>query len=169
MRFSIRAHCLAAGALVAATTVPAAAQAPLSRIVVFGTSLTRALDSWLARSVATAAPMLAMVMVLLVTVCNVHAQVISALANVSKETQPGDTLTVQHMDGRRTSVDLREISADGVLLAIDGKMMAIPAAEIRELGVTSDSLKNGALIGLATARLWGCSRFPPRARVEMAS
>ena len=39
MRFSIRAHCLAAGALVAATTVPAAAQAPLSRIVVFGTSL----------------------------------------------------------------------------------------------------------------------------------
>ena len=54
------------------------------------------------------------------------------------------------MDGRRTTGDLREISTDGVLLDVDGKLVTIPAAEIRELGVTSDSFKNGALIGLAT-------------------
>ena len=39
MRVRIRSLCVAAGALVAASTVPAAAQAPVSRIVVFGTSL----------------------------------------------------------------------------------------------------------------------------------
>jgi hypothetical protein len=93
---------------------------------------------------------LATVLVLLVTVCTARAQTISALADVSKETHRGDTLRVQHMDGRQTTGDLREISTDGVLLDVDGKLVTIRAAEIRELGVTSDSFKNGALIGLAT-------------------
>lgn len=55
MRFSIRVHCLAAAALVAATTVPAAAQAPLSRIVVFGTSLSDSGNAFALRG-ATATP-----------------------------------------------------------------------------------------------------------------
>ena len=94
--------------------------------------------------------MLAAVLGLFVTVCTARAQTISALADVSKETHRGDTLSVRHMDGRRTTGDLREISTDGVLLDVDGKLVTIPAAEVRELGVTSDSFKNGALIGLAT-------------------
>ena len=94
--------------------------------------------------------LLATVLVLLGTVCTARTQTVSALADVSKETHRGDTLRVHHMDGRRTTGDLREISTDGVLLDVDGKLVTIPAAEIRELGVTSDSFKNGALIGLAT-------------------
>jgi hypothetical protein len=93
---------------------------------------------------------LATVLLLLVTVSTARAQTISALADVSKETHRGDTLRVQHMDGRQTTGDLRDISTDGVLLDVDGTLVTIPAAEIRELGVTSDSFKNGALIGLAT-------------------
>ena len=94
--------------------------------------------------------LLATVLVLLVTVSAVRAQTSSALADVSKETHRGDTLRVHHIDGRRTTGDLRDISTDGVRLDVDGTLVTIPAAEIRELGVTSDSFKNGALIGLAT-------------------
>ena len=99
--------------------------------------------------------LLATAMVLLVTACTARAQAVSALADVPKGTQPGDTLRVQHMDGRRTTGDLQEISADGVRLDVDGTLVIIPAAEIRELGVTSDSFKNGALIGLATGAVVG--------------
>ena len=99
--------------------------------------------------------LLATIMVLLVTVCTARAQASSTLADVRKAIQPGDTLRVHHMDGRRTTGDLQDMSADGVRLDVEGKLVIIPAAEIRELGVTSDSLKNGALIGLATGAVVG--------------
>ena len=94
--------------------------------------------------------MLATIMVLLVMVCTARAQATSAFADVRLKTQPGDTLRVRHMDGRQTTGDLREISADGVVLDVDGKLVTISAPEIREIGVTSDSFTNGALFGLAT-------------------
>ena len=92
---------------------------------------------------------LATIMVLLVTADTARGQTIGAFADVRKQTQPGDTLRVHHMDGRRTTGDLQDISTDGVRLDVGGKSVTIAAAEIRELGVTSDSFKNGALIGLA--------------------
>jgi hypothetical protein len=92
---------------------------------------------------------LATIVLLLVTAGTARAQTVSVLADVSKETRPGDTLRVHHRDGRQTTGELREISTDRVLLDVDGNLVTIPAAEIRELGVTSDSLKNGALLGLA--------------------
>lgn len=103
----------------------------------------------------SAGNLLATIIVLLVTASTAHAQTSSGLADVGKEARPGDTLMVLQMDGRRITGDLREISADRVLLDVDGNLTTIPAAEIRELGVTSDSLKNGALLGLATGASLG--------------
>jgi hypothetical protein len=56
MRCRIHVLGLAAGALVAATTVPTAAQAPLSRIVVFGTSLSDSGNAFALRGAAGTPP-----------------------------------------------------------------------------------------------------------------
>lgn len=102
-----------------------------------------------ARCLVTSAAVMATILVLLVTTCPAHAQTRSGLGDLSKEIQQGQTLMLERVDGRRITGELREINADGVLLLVDGTVMSIAAAEIRELGVTSDSLTNGALIGLA--------------------
>ena len=56
MRFRTHALCLAAAAVVAATTVPTAAEAPLSRIVVFGTSLSDSGNAFALRGAANTPP-----------------------------------------------------------------------------------------------------------------
>lgn len=113
------------------------------------TLVTCALAVPFARCLVTSAAVMATILVLLVTTCPAHAQTRSGLGDLSKEIQQGQTLMLEHVDGRRITGELREINADGVLLLVDGTVITIPAAEIRELGVTSDSLRNGALIGLA--------------------
>lgn len=91
----------------------------------------------------------------LLPVCTVQAQPAQTLADVRLYTEPGDTLRVRHSDGRLTMGDLRSVSADGLLLDVDGQLVTIPVTEMREVGTTSDSLRNGALVGLGTGAAIG--------------
>lgn len=93
--------------------------------------------------------------VTLLPLASVHAQVTSSFTELRLHTRPGDALQVRHMDGRRTTGDLRVASVGDLLLDVDGQLVTIPVADIRELGTTGDRLRNGALIGLATGGVLG--------------
>lgn len=84
-----------------------------------------------------------------------HAQPASDFAELSLHAASGDTLVVSRHDGSRATGDLIDVDADTLRLDVDGQTVTIGAADIREVGVTSDSLANGALVGLATGAAFG--------------
>lgn len=91
----------------------------------------------------------------LLPVCAVQAQPASEFSDVGRRTETGDTLQVRHIDGRLTTGDLRAVSADGLVLEVGGRLVTVPLAEMREVGTTSDGLRNGALIGLGAGAVLG--------------
>jgi len=88
-------------------------------------------------------------------VSDVRAQPTRALGELRREVKPGDTLRVHHRDGSRTTGDFISVDADRLTLAVDGRLVTIADADIREVAITSDGLKNGALIGLVAGAGFG--------------
>src|SRR5215216_4237207 len=69
----------------------------------------------------------------------------------------GTRVTVTHRSGEKVTGTLLTAAADGLSLTVAGTTLTIPEADVRRVTRKGDSLKNGALWGLAVGAALGAA------------
>jgi hypothetical protein len=105
--------------------------------------------------------------VLMVT-CGVmpaHAQN-ADLGNLWRQVTSGDRVQVKEASGHQTTGMFGKVSESALSVMVDGRVLEIPANDVREVRRRGDSVKNGFLIGagvgaaLGAAALYSCESTP---------
>ena len=85
---------------------------------------------------------------------NLSAQQVSSFEQLQVLVKPGDKIYVTDSAGKTTEGRIRDLSSSSLVLDVKGSRHDWLQADVREIAQwRGDSLKNGALIGLATGAI----------------
>lgn len=89
----------------------------------------------------------AAILIFVALVSSADAQPATSLADLARHVEQGERVRIVRADGTHVKGDLGAIGPAAVEVDVDGQMVRVGAADVREIGVR-DGVRKGILIGL---------------------